>query len=287
MTSTLTEPGVVASADPSSTRVRPARPFAILGRSIRDEKRSLIGWSLGVASIIVIELAMYPSIRGNDMSQLMDAYPDALKEMFNLSDFSSGRGFVGAELFSFVLPIMFIIFGVLWGSDTVAGEEERHTIDLLLAAPVSRRRVVLEKAMAVSLGMVALGVVTAVTLGIGDVVLTMHIGAANLIAVVLATTVLAVLLAMVALSIGAATGHRGAARGITAGLAVGAYLLSSLAGLASWLMPWRPLSPWYHALGVDPINTGLDPWRPILVLVLAAGFLAWGTWAFDRRDLGT
>ena len=99
------------------------------------------------------------------------------------------------------------------------------------------------------------------------------------------SVLLAVVFGNVALAIGAATGRRGLARGVTAGLAVGAYLLSSLAPLASWLKPWRGLSPWYHALGIDPLRTGLPLWHVGLLIVIALGAVAVAALAFDRRDI--
>lgn len=49
-----------------------------------------------------------------------------------------------------VAPMLIIILGIALGSDAIAGEEERKTMDLLLSNPISRSRIVLEKFLAMT-----------------------------------------------------------------------------------------------------------------------------------------
>jgi ABC-2 type transport system permease protein len=74
---------------------------------------------------------------------------------------------------------------------------------------------------------------------------------------------------------------------VTALAAVVAYLLSSLPELVSWLRPARPLSPWYHALGVDPLSKGYRPLHLLVLLALVALCLGVAVLTFERRDLAT
>jgi len=259
---------------------------SVFGRSLHDERRALIGWSIGLAATIVLELALYPTVRDNDMSALLDSYPESVKQLFGLTDFATGTGYVRAELFSFVLPLMVVVFGVLWGSDAVAGEEDRGTIDLLLANPISRRRVVGEKAAAVVAGLGLVSTVMAAALVLASSAFSADVPVARLGAASLMAFALAAVFAILGLALGAATGKRGLARGVGAALAISACLLSALGPLASWLEPWRVASPWYHALGVDPLGHGV-PVGHLALLVLSAGVLTVGAAeAFDRRDLG-
>ena len=72
-------------------------------------------------------LSIFPSIHGNvNFSKLLDAYPEVLRKMFQVEDYTTGPGYLRAEVFSFVAPLLLTLFAVLWGSDLVAGEEERH-----------------------------------------------------------------------------------------------------------------------------------------------------------------
>ena len=118
----------------------------ILKRSRRESRRSLIGWSVGVAAYVALILAVFPSISHNAaLSEAVKGYPDAVRKLFAVGDFTTGPGYLRAELFSFVVPLLLLIPAVLWGSAAVAGEEEHRTIDLVLANPIARRRFVIEK----------------------------------------------------------------------------------------------------------------------------------------------
>ena len=259
---------------------------SVFGRSLHDERRGITGWVLGIAALSVWLLAMYPTIRDNgDFTKLLESYPKALRKLFSLNDFTSGPGYVRSELFSFTVPVLLSIVAVLWGSDAVAGEEERHTLDLLLANPISRRRLVAEKWAAVVLAILIVSAVLALVLTIGAPVVSLDIGWWRLMAPVVACAMLAVLFASLSLAIGAATGHRGLARGGGAALAVSAYLVSSLAELVSWLRPFRVVSPWYHAFGVDPVGAGLSLPHIAVLVVASLAFAVFAAVAFDRRDL--
>lgn len=261
---------------------------SVFERALDEQRRALAGWVLGVAGLGFVMLGLYPSVRDNrSFAKLLNAYPHALRTLFGLADYTSGPGFLRAEIFTLTGPALFVIFAVLWGSDLTAGEEERRTIDILLANPVSRRRVVLEKWGAMVAGIVLVAASLAVVLVLGGLAVKLHVGLRVLSAEVVAVALLAVLFGTLGLALGGATGHRGLARGVTALVAVAAYLLSSLPELVSWLAPVRPISPWYHALGVDPLTTGYRPLHLLVVLGCIGVCLAVALVTFDRRDLAT
>ena len=261
---------------------------SVFARAMREERRALIGWTIGVVAFCLVMLSIFPSIHGNvNFAKLLDAYPEALRKMFQVEDYTTGAGYLRAEVFSFVAPLLLTLFAVLWGSDLSAGEEERRTIDLLLANPVSRRRFVTEKWLALIVGTVILAVALEIALGVIGPLFTLHVAWTSLTAEVLASWLFAVAFGTLALSLGAATGRRGLARGVTTTLALASYLLSTLSNLVSWLRPVRNLSLWQHTLGVDPLGTGFHLDRIALVVAITVIVGAAALWAFDRRDLAT
>ena len=264
-----------------------AHPRTILERSRRESRRSLVGWGIGVGAYTMVILAIFPSISRNAaLSEAMKGYPEAIRKMFAVGDFTTGPGYLRAELFSFVAPLLLLIPGVLWGSAAVAGEEEHRTIDLVLANPVARRRFVVEKWSAVTIDLALLGTVLCAAILVSNTAFGLDVGTGPIVAAALASTLLAVLLATVAIAIGAATGRMGAARGITAAVATLAYLVSTVATLADWLRPVRPLSPWYQTLGVDPISHGFAlSWHLLTVVAAIAILVLVAIRAYDGRDL--
>lgn len=263
-----------------------AQLHSVFARTVHEHRRTLAGWTVGLFAYSLAMTGVYPTIRAFPaLAQLHESYPKALRSLFDITDLTTGAGYLRAEIFSLVGPALIIVLAVSWGGDVIAGEEERGTIDLLLANPITRRRVVLEKWAALVAG-VALGALgLGAGLAIGIPATGMRIGAVSVLAAICAVTLLGALFGTLALALGAATGRRGLARGLSVLLAVLAYLLSTLPTLVNWLRPLRPLSPWYHALGVDPLVRGFAPAHLLLVVALGACIGTAGIVAFDRRDL--
>ncbi len=267
---------------------RPANLHSVFERTFHEQRRALIGWTASLVFLALTMTALYPTIRGNQqLVTLHETYPKALRSLFGISDLASGVGFLRAEIFSLIGPLLVIILAVLWGGDVIAGEEDRGTIDILMANPISRRRLVLEKWSALLVGVSVAGAGLAAGLAIGIAAVDIHIGWQAVAAAIVGTISIGMLFGTTALAIGAATGSRGLARGVAAALAVVAYLVSSLSDLVTWLRPIRSASPWYHALGVDPLTTGFQPWRLLLLLALTALIAFGGIVAFERRDLSS
>ncbi len=265
-----------------------AELHSIFERTIHEERRALIGWTAGLIALALTMVALYPTIRGNhQFSQLFESYPKAFRSMFGISDYTSGPGYLRAEVFSLSAPILLSILAILWGSDLTAGEEQRMTIDVLMANPVSRRRVVLEKwaALLVGTGFAAGGLWLALVVGASLV--RLHVAISDLTAAVVASWLVAMVFGTIAMAVGAATGRRGVARGIGALVAVIAYLLSSLAELVSGLQHVRPVSPWYHAIAVDPLGSGFQVLHLLLLVAIVLVAAAAAVASFERRDLGT
>lgn len=269
-----------------SPRRRPASLHSVFERTFHEHRRSLFVWSTSLFVLAVVMAALYPTVRNNpQLATLHETYPKALRSLFGISDLTTGVGFMRAEVFSLVAPLLLIVLSVLWGGDLIAGEEDRGTMDILLANPVSRGRVLLEKWAALVVGVSAAGAALAAGLAIAVPAADLHIGAAGVAAAVVSVVMLAILFGTFALGVGAATGRRGMARGLAAMLAVVAYLMSSLADLVSWLKTIRPVSPWYHALGMDPLANGFSLLHLLVPLGLTLLVLLAGIYTFDRRDV--
>lgn len=267
-------------------------PLSVALRSLRAIRRGIIGWSLGLVGLVAFEMAVFPTVRDDEsISKLTQSYPEVIKELFGFGgaafDFTSPPGYLGAELFSLIVPLLLTIAAIATGAGAIAGEEERGTLDLLLSLPVSRRRVVAEKlgAMAAEIGI--LGLVLLVALWIGIRAVGMDIAIGKVAAASLAAGVLALGFGALALFVGAATGSRGTAIGVTAALATAAYLVNSLAALVSWLGPAQRVTPFYHYASPEPLRNGFSGAHLGALLLIAIVAAAAALVAVDRRDIGT
>lgn len=261
----------------------------VLGKTLRDARRALAWWSLGLAALAATMTAAYPSVRDNpDLNKLVEDYPEALRAFLGIGeglDYTSAVGYLNSELFSFMVPLLLIIAAVGAGARATAAEEEQGTLDLLLANPVSRARVLVEKLAALCVELVLLAAVLLCSLLAGVAAVGMHVSTWHVAAATVDAAVLALVFGSLALLAGAATGRRSTAAGLGAAAAVAAYLLNSLAQLVGFLEPLRPASPFYHYAASEPLTLGLSAAHVGLLLGAAAVAAAAAVAVFDRRDL--
>jgi hypothetical protein len=65
----------------------------IAERAVRDRRRGVVGWAVGLAAYVGLMASVYPSIQNSDVQTAIRSYPKELKAFFGGSqsfDFSSG-----------------------------------------------------------------------------------------------------------------------------------------------------------------------------------------------------
>jgi ABC-2 type transport system permease protein len=262
---------------------------SVLLKSLRDVRRAFLWWSVGLVGLVSLMVSVYPSVRDNtSLNKLVNDYPEALKGFVAFGgeiDYISPAGYLGTELFSLMVPLLLLIAAIGAGARAIAGEEERGTMDLLLANPISRRRIALEKLAALVAEIVMLGIVLFAALEIGSRPVALDVSAWHLAAATAGAVLLALSYGTIAFLLGAGTGQRGRATGITAALAVAAYVLNGLGPLVGAIEPLQKLSPFYHYSASDPLREGLAPGHTGVLIGIAVLAAALAPLAFDRRDL--
>ena len=127
----------------------------VLRRELADHQRAIAAWGIGAVLLTSLYILFYPTIHdsGAGIQAIFDTMPRAFRDAFLGTgvDFLSPNGYLGTELFSILVPALMLVMGILTGSRALAGEEQNGTIDLLLATPIRRRRLVTEKAVGAQL----------------------------------------------------------------------------------------------------------------------------------------
>lgn len=262
-----------------------ARVSRIAMKTISDHQGLLI---ICAVVMFYVALMMGPiySLMDQALIQITASFPDALLAMIGGADMGTFEGFLQAEIFAITGPVTFGVLAVLIGAKAVAGEEEKNTMDLLMANPVTRSRVILEKTIALVVYTVALGVVTFLgtwaTVLLSDTVLS--------VPKVAATTVLLTLLGLVfgafALLLGSATGRSRIASYGSAGMILATYFLFSFMPLSENYAGWAKVSPYWYYLGSDPLVNGMAWGHAAVLAGLFVVLVGLSIPAFERRDLG-
>ena len=261
----------------------------VLLKSLRDVGRAFVWWSLGLAGYAVLIVGLWPTVRDNPaLADLTESYPEELKAFFSFGgfDISTAQGFLGTELYSLMVPLLLVVAAIGAGARAIAGEEEQGTLELLLGNPISRRRLAVEKAGAVALELVGFAVVLFVTLAVATTAAGMDVSVGHLAAATTSAFLLSLALGCIAFALGAATGRRAIAIGLSAAVGVAAYLINGLAPLVDAIKAIRWLSPWYHYAAGDPLRSGLSVGHVLVLAGIAAVATALAVVAFDHRDVG-
>lgn len=261
-------------------------------KTIRDRRISLIWWNIGFVAMVIGIAALYPSIKESaaPLAEYMANLPDAVKALFggaDLTDIASPTGFFNAELFGLMVPIMFIIFATGFGSSTIAGEEERGTMDLLLANPVSRQRVVIEKFLALVLSTALLGFMMWLSLVLSSIAFDITISSVKLAAVTLTSVLLGLSFGMIGFATGCLTGKRSLAVAAATILASGSYIFNAIAKIVEAAKDYERLSLFYYHSDINPLKNGIDVGDVVPFIAVIAIALVIGIIGFNKRDLAS
>lgn len=258
------------------------------GKTLFEQRRPLLWWSLGLVAMVLIIVAYYPSVRDDQsLTDFMESLPEAAQAFSGGVgiDFSSPEGWANSQFFANVGPLIFILYGVILGAGAIGREEDRGTAELLLTMPVSRRRIVIEKALAFVALLIALGLVLFVSLLFGARAFDMELGAGDVLAASVQSILLGATFAALALAISCALGPRGHAAAISGAVAFAAFILYSLAPVVESLDKVQKASPFYWYQSDDPVANGFNLGHTGVLIAATAVLIALAVWLFDRRDV--
>ena len=251
---------------------------------------SIFWWGIGFFLLIFLISSVFPAIQESapDLESYIESLPKALTEAFGVGEaaaLTTPSGFLNAELYTLMLPIMILIFTIGIGSSAIAGEEESGTLDLLLSNPVSRWRVVVEKFVAMALSTLVIAIIVWISFVIGASVFDMDISASLLAAATTSTALLGLAFGSFALLAGCASGRRGLAIGFAVAVAAGSYLLYILSKIVDSLEKYERFSLFFYNLDADPLTNGIRIVDVAIFIIVIFILLILSVIAFTRRDL--
>jgi len=252
---------------------------------LRIRRRSLIGYTIGIAIYAITIVALYPSFKSDTSLNKLTEHGNAVAAIFGASGpLTSPTGWLDANLYANFVPLIILLVTVGYGAASIAGQDEDGTLGLVATLPTSRRRLVAEKFAAMCLLALpaALATMLCVLAGVG---FELHVDFAHLAGATLGVLLLGIDFGALAMLIGAATGSRGTALGTTAAIAAAAYIISSLSPVVSWIHPLRYASPFFYAVGDSQLANGISAGSAGALVGLAALLAIASNRAFRRLDI--
>ena len=259
---------------------------SVFSKTIWDQRRSLLGWVIGITAVGVLYAAFYPTVNNPELLKALEAYPPGLLDAIGFTEIASAAGYLGSTTFGLLAPALIVVFAAAVGGSAIAGEEENGRLDLTLAHPVTRWSVALQRFAALAVGMlVSCGVLALALLAISGPAELGEIGPANMFAASFQLALFGILFGGLALGIGAATGRRSLVYGVVAVVAVAGYFGNNLAPTIDGLEWLANLSPYHYYLGGQPLRNGLQLADSAVLAGASLVFVGLGGLLFDRRDV--
>lgn len=260
--------------------------FNLLGKTLRDKRFFILGWSLGLAFLGFVMTSFYTSFSGGQIDELLGSLPPALEGLVgNLQDWRELPGYLGSQIFDIRLPIFVSILSILLAVGITVAEEDKGQLRTLLALPISRRKIVLAKWLAIVIICFIASVATILGVELGIAVIAKEIDQLVLVRLGLFTWLLVTALATIIFAIGSATGKRALTTAIAILLTIGSFLLSTFAQSVDWLKDYERLSFFYYFPATD-IAKGTVEWgNVVFYLVCTVVALLAALIFFPRRDV--
>ena len=261
----------------------PARVFSgsIFTKTLYDNRRVFTAWAAATGLLAMMYGSFYPQISADSLAGV----PESMRG-FGLNDVSSAAGYLQGAVFGLLVPLLATFYGAATGARMISADEESGYLDLLLAHPVGRTRLLLHRFAALATGAVAIAaVVLAAMAAIRSSAELDAIGLGHFTAQAINLALLATVFGALATGLGAATRKsRPTVFGITAGIGVAAYALHGFAPQigATWL---RNLTPYQYYIGGEPLKNGLQLADAAILAATAAALITTGAWRFTHRDL--
>lgn len=260
---------------------------------LRKRRRAIMWWTIISVVLAVAIIALFPSIRDKaaQMNQVINQLPKELRGLktggANHVDVGNPEQFLNSQLFYATLPILWIILAITRGSSILGREEQARTLEMLLARPISRGRLLAAKAVALAAEFMVITAVTGALIIIACPMFGIHIPSVSLALTIAYTSLFSLSYGYITFVLQAASSFtKRTATAVAVALGFGGYILVSLSSLTDWLKYLAKLVP-YHYFDPLAILGGQHAPRGLLfylVATLMLGSIA-AFWGFRRRDI--
>lgn len=265
---------------------------AVFVETLRRSWRGALFWGIGLGLLAISNVIIIPDVDAlEQMAELMNTLPPVLLQMFGVTDIeflATPEGYLSLQFFGITLLII-AVYAASNGMNVFANDEDRGVIDIVLAAPLPRWRLIVEKFAAYALLSALMLALLFVLMAFGvSVTPALQVDTLRLIEGVFNLLPGTLFITAATIFITSLIRRRGLAVAIIAVFIIASYFVDTLGAAAtgSIMEPLRALSFYRYYAGATVMQFGLS-WDNVAVLVGASLVLVAGSvWFFERRDVG-
>ncbi|NWG17935.1 MAG: ABC transporter permease subunit [Chloroflexi bacterium] len=259
--------------------------------TLRRNWRQILYWGIGIGL-----LGMYVAIIVQDAdilkqyAELAKNVPPALLQMFGMNDtaaLATPEGFISFGFFGYTLLIL-AVYAVIAGMSVTANEEDDGILDVVLALPIPRWRVVVERFFAYALIATAIVAVAFGGLWLGILSSALDINVSRMVEGSINMMPSFLLMIAFTMFVGVVARRKAMALAAAAIFIVGSYFINFLGSAASGSLAdtLQAVSFFSYYNSEDVLLHGLNAGNVGLLLTVTAALVVGTVWSFNRRDVG-
>jgi ABC-2 type transport system permease protein len=259
--------------------------WVFAAHSLKGRYRSLIIWGVALGGLGALYVALYPMMHEFLQEYLDQASEQAQQFLGGLQGNITIGQWLEIEFLNILVPVALPFMVIVLGARTIAGSEERKTLDLLLSNPLPRWQIVAGALLSMAVSLAGVLALTWLLTYIAVPLAGVDLGAGRLAAAIASLWPLCLVFGALSLLISSLVRRGVFAIIVPAVILIATYVITGLADAVESVRYLRFASLFYY-LG-HPIQ-GDFPWTAVLAML--AGAIALGVLAmasFSRRDIFT
>jgi ABC-2 type transport system permease protein len=256
----------------------------LLKHEIKSRRGAIIGWGIGLFLFGAMYIGIYPEFS----EQMADLGDMSIYEAMAI-DMTTFEGYAASVMIQYV-PIILVIYAIIAGTGTLAGEEDSGTLELVLAMPLHRWQIVSMKAIALAVATFLMVVIAAIGYAVGLAMIEGQIETdvttVDMFIATLSGWPITFTFMMIGLFLGTYLPNRRTAALATTVIFIASYFGTLLAGMVDSLASLAPVSP-FHYFDVTPalFTEGIQASDVLTLLLVAVIFFGLAVISFQRRNI--
>jgi ABC-2 type transport system permease protein len=253
-------------------------------KSLYEKRWSTIGWIIAIVAMTALSTLLFPTFK-ESFGESFQEIPESMKAFFgDASTYQTLGGFVDVQVIA-QMVFLTIIMAVIVGSGFIAGDEGEGTLQSLLAQPIKRSSVYVQKFLALFIITALVSSMIFVAVFISGLIINESMDWWRLAQATFGVWLITLVFGVAAFALGAITGKRALSGSVVGMLAFVTYIITSLAVGVDVLKTIDKISPFHYFNTPSIIANGLD-WGNVIVLVSIIVVLSvFGFIRFTKRDI--
>ena len=261
----------------------------MMRKTISDRWRGTAIYAGALAAYVLMLTAMFPSFQKmTGIEEMFEGYPEGMTRFFGVEsiDITSFSNFMTMELFGLMFVIIVGAFVFSFARNMVAGELRDGTLELLLAQPIQRWKMLTSKGGVLLAGIVGIVLVTVLSVFAFGAAFGIDVSYSGYLAYLLVAIALLVSIAGYSILFSTALHRPRWVVMASVGVTLGFYMMQFVATSSESLekLGYFTIFHYYNPLKV--LDSGSVPVGDVLIL-LAFGAACFGAslWFFQRKDI--